>query len=80
VVADVDGTPKTDGQTGRPIERIYEGAKIRNTAAGPAWNERDGGWHLLRHTFRTHSALCGVQPWTLMRWMGHKRIDESSCM
>jgi integrase len=35
------------------------------------------GWHTLRHTFGTHAALFGVNPWRLMTWMGHKRIDET---
>ena len=34
------------------------------------------GWHVLRHTFGTHAALFGANPWVLMDWMGHKRIDE----
>src|ERR1700759_392167 len=39
--------------------------------------ERAGGGQVLRHSFGTHAALLGVNPWTLMRWMGHKRIDET---
>jgi integrase len=39
--------------------------------------ERDGAWHLLRHSFGAHAALFGANPWTLMRWLGHKRIDET---
>lgn len=35
------------------------------------------GWHVLRHTFGTHGAMFGVNPWRLMTWMGHKRIDET---
>ncbi len=35
------------------------------------------GWHVLRHAFGTHAALFGVNPWVLMAWMGHKRIDET---
>ncbi len=34
-------------------------------------------WHAFRHSFATHSAACGVNPWTLQRWMGHRRIDET---
>lgn len=34
-------------------------------------------WHTLRHSFGTHAALLGVNPWRLMSWMGHKRIDET---
>jgi hypothetical protein len=64
----MDGGPKTDGQTGCAIHRIYDRAGL---------TERDGGWHVLKHSFGTHAALFGVNPWTLMRWMGHKRIDET---
>jgi hypothetical protein len=35
------------------------------------------GWHILRHGFGTHAAMFGVNPWKLMTWMGHKRIDET---
>ena len=34
-------------------------------------------WHILRHTFGTHAAMFGVNPWRLQAWMGHKRIDET---
>jgi integrase len=68
VVRNLDGTAKTDGQTSKAIQRIYERADLP---------ERDGAWHLLRHSFGAHAALFGVNPWTLMKWMGHKRIDET---
>ena len=35
------------------------------------------GWHILRHAFATHAARFGVNPWKLMMWLGHKRIDET---
>ena len=35
------------------------------------------GWHVLRHSFGTHAAMVGVNPWRLQTWMGHKRIDET---
>jgi hypothetical protein len=34
-------------------------------------------FHTLRHTFGTHAALFGVNPWWLQAWLGHKRIDET---
>lgn len=34
-------------------------------------------WHILRHSFGTHAASFGVNPWRLQTWMGHKRIDET---
>jgi hypothetical protein len=34
-------------------------------------------WHTLRHSFGTHAALFGVNPWRLQTWLGHKRIDET---
>ena len=34
-------------------------------------------WHCLRHTFGTHAALLGVNPWRLMGWMGHKEITTT---
>jgi len=34
-------------------------------------------WHRLRHSYGTHAALFGVNPWRLQSWMGHKRIEET---
>jgi len=34
-------------------------------------------WHAMRHTFGTHAALLGVNPWRLQVWLGHQRIDET---
>jgi len=34
-------------------------------------------WHKLRHTFGTRAAHCGVNPWRLQSWLGHKQIDET---
>lgn len=34
-------------------------------------------FHTLRHTFGTHAAMFGVNPWRLQAWFGHKRIDET---
>jgi integrase len=62
VVRNLDGSQKTDGQANAVILRIC----------------RRAGLPLKRwHTFGTHAALCGVNPWTLQAWMGHKRIDET---
>jgi hypothetical protein len=32
---------------------------------------------MLRHAYGTHAAMFGANPWKLMQWMGHKRIDET---
>jgi integrase len=66
VVRNVGGTPIRDGQTTHAIYRICR------TAGLP-----ERGWHCLRHTFGTHAALFGVNPWTLQGWMGHKSITET---
>ena len=31
----------------------------------------------MRHSYGTHAALFGVNPWRLQAWLGHKRIDET---
>jgi len=66
VVRDLDGSAKSDGQADCAIARIWcrAGLPVRY-------------WHILRHTFGTHAALFGVNPWRLQAWMGHKRIDET---
>lgn len=32
-------------------------------------------WHSLRHTFATHAARFGVNPWRLQAWLGHTTIN-----
>jgi integrase len=59
-------TPFRDAQTSHATYRFCDRAGL------PA-----RGWHILRHTFGTHAARFGVNPWQLMEWMGHKRIDET---
>lgn len=66
VVRNLDGTQKTDGQCWKAVKRICRRAGLP-----------ERGWHALRHTFGTHAALLGVNPWRLQAWMGHKRIDET---
>jgi len=66
VVRNLDGTAKGDGQASWTMGRICR------TAGLPVRY-----WHTLRHSFGTHAALFGVNPWRLQTWMGHKRIDET---
>ena len=66
VVRNEDGTPLRDGQT------IHASYWICREAGLP-----ERGWHCLRHTFGTHAAHFGANPWRLQAWMGHKRIDET---
>jgi site-specific recombinase XerD len=68
VVRNTDGSAKTDGQTSKAIYRIHGRSGVP---------ERDGAWHLLRHSFGAHGAMFGVNPFTLMKWMGHKRLEET---
>lgn len=64
------------GETGRAkheenvIKRLMK--RICRLAGLP-----ESGWHRLRHSFGTHAAMFGVNPWRLMTWMGHKRVDET---
>ncbi|MBS1124693.1 MAG: int, partial [Deltaproteobacteria bacterium] len=58
--------PLRDAQTSHATYRVCEHAELPRR-----------GWHVLRHTFGTHAARFGVNPWQLMEWMGHKRIDET---
>jgi integrase len=66
VIRNADGTPTTEGQTQWAIRMIYDLAKLPRR-----------GWHALRHSFGTHAALFGANPWRLQAWMGHRRIDET---
>jgi integrase len=66
VVRNLDGSQKTDGEADAAILRICRRAGL------PVQ-----GFHRLRHSFGTHAALFGVNPWRLQAWMGHKRIDKT---
>lgn len=54
VVRNLDGTAKRDGDTDHAIARICRSAGLPVRY-----------WHALRHTFGTHAALFGVNPWRL---------------
>jgi site-specific recombinase XerD len=66
VVRNLDGSQKTDAEATWAIDRICRKAGL------PVHY-----WHRLRHSFGTHAALFGVNPWRLQGWMGHKRIEET---
>jgi hypothetical protein len=36
---------------------------------------RERSWHSHRHTFATHAARFGANPWTLQAWLGHSSIN-----
>lgn len=66
VVRNPDGSAITDSDADTAIRRICRraGLPVRY-------------FHVLRHSFGTHAALFGVNPWRLQTWLGHKRIDET---
>jgi hypothetical protein len=66
VIRTLDGTGMTDNETKYHCYRICRAAGLP-----------ERGWHNMRHGFGTHAAMFGVNPWKLMLWMGHKRIDET---
>jgi integrase len=66
VIRNLDGSGMTDNETKYHCYRICRAAGLE-----------ERGWHNLRHAFGTHAAMFGVNPWKLMLWMGHKRIDET---
>jgi integrase len=66
VIRTNDGAAMNDNETKYRCYRICR-------AAGPP----EHGWHTLRHSFGTHAAMFGVNPWKLMQWIGHKRVDET---
>jgi integrase len=54
VVRNADGSAKSDGQSNAVILRIARRAGLPERR-----------WHTLRHSFGTHAALFGVNPWRL---------------
>ena len=66
VIRNLDGSGMTDNATKYHCYRLCRAAGLP-----------ERGWHIMRHGFGTHAAMFGVNPWKLMLWMGHKRIDET---
>jgi integrase len=66
VVRSNDTGPATDNAAEWAIEAVC------NRAGLPLRK-----WHALRHTFGTHAARLGANPFTLMNWMGHKGLTET---
>ena len=66
VVRNPDGSSLRDGQTTHTILRVCRTAGLPERA-----------WHCLRHTYGTHAAMFGVNPWKLMAWMGHRSISTT---
>jgi integrase len=66
VIRNLDGSGMTDNETKYHCYRLCRAAGLP-----------ERGWHILRHGFGTHAAMFEVNPWKLMLWMGHKRIDET---
>jgi len=66
VVRNVDGTAKIDGETTHTMRRICRGAGLP-----------ESGWHRLRHTFGTHAALLGLNPFQLQAYLGHRSMNET---
>ncbi len=66
VVRSFAGEGYSDSQCDKQLRRICRraGLPIRS-------------WHTMRHSFGTHAAMFGVNPWRLQAWLGHKRIDET---
>lgn len=61
-----NGEPVTEGEAKHVIYRICDVAGLPRRS-----------WHTLRHSMATHAARFGINPWTLQRWLGHQRIDET---
>jgi len=66
VIRNLDGSGITDNATKYHCYRLCRAAGLP-----------EHGWHIMRHAFGTHAAMFGVNPWKLMQWMGHKRVDET---
>jgi integrase len=66
VLRNPDGTPIRDGQAANALRRICRRAGLPPRE-----------WHTLRHTYGTHLALLGVNPFKLQAWMGHAQMTET---
>jgi integrase len=64
VICTPDGEPVAEAALNHGIYRVCRRAGL---------SER--GWHVLRHSFATHLAHFGVNPWRLQAWLGHSTIN-----
>jgi integrase len=64
VVCGDEGIPVAEAALKHGIYRVCRRAKLPGRS-----------WHTLRHTFATHAARFGVNPWRLQAWLGHSTID-----
>ena len=64
VIYTPDGEPVAEAALNHGIYRVCRRAGL---------SER--GWHVLRHSFATHLAHFGVNPWRLQAWLGHSSIN-----
>jgi integrase len=69
VVRNLDGSAKSDDQADKAMGRICRRAGLPVRL-----------FHTMRHTFGTHAALFGVNPWRLQAWLGHKRIGRDDAV
>jgi integrase len=61
------------GEAGEPVTEMalkHGVYRVCRRAGLPARS-----WHALRHTFATHAARFGVNPWRLQAWLGHSTVN-----
>jgi integrase len=66
VVRNPDASSIRDGQATNALRRICRRAGLPSRE-----------WHALRHTFGTHLALLGANPFKVQAWMGHAQMTET---
>ncbi len=66
VFVESSGEPVSEGLTKHRIYRICRMAGLPERS-----------WHCLRHSFATHAAQLGVNPWRLQAWLGHSSITQT---
>ena len=64
VICTSDGKPVAEAALKHGIYRVCRKAGLP-----------ERGWHVLRHSFATHLAHFGVNPWRLQAWLGHSSIN-----
>jgi integrase len=57
---------------GEPVSETALKHGVYGVCRGAGLPERS--WHVLRHTFATHAARFGANPWRLQAWLGHSTI------
>lgn len=64
-------------EVGHRVTKEMVRCAMERIAKRAGLDKKISAWHIGRHTFATHAAILGVNPWDLNQWMGHGSMEET---